>query len=61
MSLRLCIVNIEHRYTPTFVSQWAQERVGDKVELGMAFACLGGAENCRYTLNYQTVTLSLAA
>jgi hypothetical protein len=51
---------IVRRYTPTFVSQWAQERVGDEVQLGMAFACLGGADNCRYTLNYQKVTLKLA-
>ncbi len=48
-------------YTPTFVSQWAGERVGNSVTLGMAFACLGGADSCRYTLNYQTVTLTLAA
>ena len=48
-------------YTPTFVSSWAQERVGNTLQLGMAFACLGGAANCRYTLNYQTVTLELAA
>ena len=48
-------------YTPTFPSQWVQERVGDSLTMGMVFACLGGAENCRYTLNYMNVTLTLAA
>lgn len=47
-------------YTPTFPSQWVQEVVGNKLSLGMAFACLGGSPACRYTLNYQTVELTLA-
>ena len=47
-------------YTPTFPSQWVQERVGNTLTLGMAFACLDGALNCRYTLNYQALTLTLA-
>ena len=48
-------------YTPTFVSSWVQDREGDAVVLGMAFACLDGAPNCRYTLNYQQLTLAINA
>jgi hypothetical protein len=48
-------------YTPTFPAQWVQEVVGNKLALGFAFACLGGSPLCRYTLNYQTLELTLAA
>jgi hypothetical protein len=47
-------------YTPTFPSQWVGELQGDQLQLGMLFACLGGPATCRYTLNFQNVTFTLA-
>ena len=46
-------------YTPTFPSAYMRPPTGTAAELVMFFACLDGAPNCRYTLNYVNVTLSI--
>lgn len=47
-------------YTPTFPSAYIQPPQGNTAELVMFFSCLGGSDACRYTLNWQTITLTLA-
>lgn len=48
-------------YTPTFPSQYmrAVDASSNTAELIVFFSCLDGAPDCRYTLNYATVTLAL--
>jgi len=50
-------------YTPTFPSAYLRpiNTTTNEATLTMFFSCLDGAPECRYTLNYVTVTLSLAA
>ena len=48
-------------YTPTFPSAYMQPAAGGTAEAIMFFACLEGAPNCHYSLNWQTVTFQLAA
>jgi len=48
-------------YTPTFPSAYIRAPVGNTAELLLIFSCLGGADSCRYTLNWQALTLTLAA
>jgi hypothetical protein len=53
-------------YTPTFPSAYMRPLVPGPLpgtstaQMVMFFSCLGGAENCRYTLNYQVVNLTLS-
>jgi hypothetical protein len=47
-------------YTPTIPSAYLQPVQGDTAELLLIFSCLGGPSNCRYTLNWQKVTLALS-
>jgi hypothetical protein len=47
-------------YTPTFPSAYMRPPVGSTAEMVLFFACLEGAPNCRYTLNYQTVVVTLS-
>ena len=47
-------------YTPTFPSALMKPPVDGVAELTMVFACLDGAPNCRYTLNWVPVNFTLA-
>lgn len=48
-------------YTPTFPSAYMREPAGSVAQLVMFFACLGGADSCRYTLNWARVNFTLAS
>lgn len=46
-------------YTPTFPSAYMQPVVDGATNVTLFFSCLEGPPTCRYTLNWQTVTLSV--
>ena len=48
-------------YTPSFPSLYMQpvNTTDNTAQMVMFFACLDGATNCRYTLNWQIVTLTI--
>ena len=48
-------------YTPTFPASFHRPASGGSATMVMFFSCLGGAPTCRYTLNWQVVTLALNA
>jgi hypothetical protein len=48
-------------YTPTFPSAYHRPVISGTAQMIMFFACLDGAANCRYTLNYQTVNITIAS
>lgn len=48
-------------YTPTFPASFHRPASGGSATMVMFFSCLGGAPTCRYTLNWQVITLALNA